>query len=62
MRHSPEQIEKKLRDAYRLHAEGMSVREVAETFGVSERTYRRWLREHQALRRRTKRPGRRPAS
>ncbi len=45
-RHSPEQIDKKLRDADAILAAGKSVGEVLQSLAVSEATLSRWRSQY----------------
>ena len=45
-RHSPEQIEQKLRDGDAMLNAGKSVAEVVQHLGVSEQTYYRWKNQY----------------
>ena len=49
IRHTPEQIVRKLREADRLLAEGTQVPEVAKALEVSEQTYHRWRAQYGAM-------------
>jgi transposase len=49
IRHTPEQIVRKLREADRLLAEGIEVPEVAKALEVSEQTYHRWRAQFGAM-------------
>ena len=46
IRHSPEQIVRKLRDADAALASGQSIPEVCKALGVSEATYHRWRNQY----------------
>ncbi len=48
-RHSPEQVVRKLQEADRLLAEGVTVAEVARRLQVSEQTYYRWRNQFGGL-------------
>lgn len=45
-RHTPEQFIGKLREAEAMRAAGMSVAQVVQALGVSERTFNRWRRRY----------------
>ncbi len=45
-RHTPEQIVRKLREAERIKAEGLSLEQVYQRLEVSEQTYHRWKAEY----------------
>lgn len=50
VRHAPEQIVRKLREADRLLVEGMALDEVVRQLGVSHQTYHRWRTQFAAVR------------
>ena len=45
-RHTPEQVVRKLREAERMLAEGMSIPDVAKQLEVSENTFHRWRAQY----------------
>ena len=45
-RHTPEQVVRKLREAERMLAEGMSIPDVAKQLEVSENTFYRWRAQY----------------
>ena len=49
-RHTPEQIVRKLREAYRLQAEGTDVDAVCRHLEISVPTYQRWRSQFKAMR------------
>ena len=50
MRHSPEQVVRKLREADRLLAEGSDVEMVCRQLEISVQTYQRWRSQYKAMR------------
>ena len=50
IRHTPEQIVRKLREADRLLAENTPLAEVLRSLGVSHQTYQRWRTQYAAMR------------
>lgn len=45
-KHTPEQIVKKLREADRLRAEGMTIGQAAKKLGTTEQTLHRWKNQY----------------
>ena len=45
-KHTPEQIVKKLRDAEKLRAEGMTIGQAAKKLGTTEQTLHRWKNQY----------------
>ena len=50
IRHTPEQIVRKLREVDRLLVEGMPLEETVRQLGVSYQTYHRWRTQYGAVR------------
>ena len=46
IRHTPEQIIRKLREAERLLGEGKTIPEAAKELGISEQTFHRWRNQY----------------
>lgn len=45
-KHTPEQIVKKLREAEKLRAEGMTIGQAAKKLGTTEQTLHRWKNQY----------------
>ncbi|MGB1583690.1 MAG: transposase [Solirubrobacterales bacterium] len=45
-KHTPEQIVKKLREAEKLRAEGMTIGQAAKQLGTTEQTLHRWKNQY----------------
>jgi putative transposase len=45
-KHTPEQIVKKLREAEKLRAEGLTIGQAARKLGVTEQTLHRWKNQY----------------
>ena len=48
-RHTPEQVVRKLREAERLQASGVTVPEICRQLEVSVVTYQRWRKQYQGM-------------
>ncbi len=49
LRHTPEQIVRKLREVERLLGQGQTIAEAAKRVEISEQTYHRWRNQYRAM-------------